>query len=48
MMQMPIKIPSVLKMQLEDDNCNGGIDESAVDALVWYVDIDSEGGSLDT
>ena len=33
----------------EDDNCNGTIDESAVDALVWYVDIDSDGyGSLDT
>ena len=33
----------------EDDNCNGNIDESAIDALVWYVDLDADGyGSLNT
>ena len=40
---------SVEVCNFEDDNCNGGVDESAVDALVWYVDVDSDGyGSLDT
>ncbi len=33
----------------QDDNCNGDIDETAVDALVWYVDADGDGfGSLNT
>ena len=40
---------SVEVCNFEDDNCNGGVDESAVDSLVWYVDADSDGyGSLDT